>query len=132
MEDLTKILEFIKSLGGGGIFGSGLLGLTYLLWPGLFPPAVPLEIILIIGSLFGAGCHRLLDSLAIAIAKNQAYNLEESRKQKRLVEKLRVLKKCEVYGYISPSKVSEIKEELLTDFLLPESERRQISGDSED
>lgn len=132
MEDLAKILEFIKSLGGGGLFGSALLGVIYLFGPSVFPPAIPVEMILIIGALFGAGSHKLLNSLAITIANNQAYNLEKSRKEKELVEKLRVLEKCRVYGYISPSKVPDIQEKLLTDFLLSDSEQRQIRGNSED
>ena len=52
---------------------------------------------------------------------SEIINPPDSPKQKTLVEKLRVLKECEVYGYISPSKASEIQEKLLTDFLQPGS-----------
>ncbi len=63
---------------------------------------------------------------------SEIMNLPDSPKQKTLVEKLRVLKESELYGYIRPSKVSEIQEELLIDYILPESERRQIKGNSDD
>jgi hypothetical protein len=145
MKDLIEILEFIKSLGGGGIFGSGLLAIIYLLWPNLFPSSVSLNTILLIGALIGTGSSRLINSVAVVVAKKRADELEDSRKDKQLVKKLQVLKDCELYGYISPSKASEIREELLTRYLLdkPESElilnrdrensnRRKIEGNNED
>ncbi len=148
MEDLAKILEFIKSLGGGGLFGSGLLGVIYLFGPSVFPPAIPVEMILIIGALFGAGCHKLLNSLAITIAKNR----EESPKQKELLEILWVLKICKdngmlppellqklvllqiskAYGDIPASEMLEMQRKFLTDSIQFDSEQRQIQANSDD
>ncbi|NEQ76594.1 MAG: hypothetical protein F6K23_28300 [Okeania sp. SIO2C9] len=149
IEDLAKILEFVKSLGGGGLFGSGLLGIIYLfLGPSIFPPTIPVEMILIIGALFGGGCHKLLNSLAITIAKNR----EESPKQKELLEILWVLKICKdngmlppelvqklvllqiwkAYGDIPASEMLEMQRKFLTDSIQSDSEQRQIRGSSDD
>lgn len=132
MKDLIEILDFIRSLQAGGLFGGGLMGIIYLLLPGFFSPAVPLEMIIIIGALFGGGCQKLLTPVSEEIVKNWKDNQEKSRKEENLKKRWQVLNMSEVYGYIPPSEASEMKAELLKEYILPESERRQIRGNSED
>jgi len=153
MENPIKIVQLIIRLGNGAIIGAGLLGVIYLLWPGIFPATVSVEIIILIGGLFGGGCQKL-----ITIAKNS----QESRKDTTLIENLQKLRYLVVNGYLSPSKELEMEEmyiaeeklkelkkleddgiitveeallyknELLTKFLPPQPERRQIRGGSDD
>lgn len=129
MNDLIEIVELIKSLGGGGLLGAGLLGLIYLLYPGLFPATVTIEIVLVIGSLLGAGCHRLFNSLAVAIAESrkERKEIEEYRKKNKLLtDKLKILNSCETYGFLPASKVQKLREALITNYLLDRAELDDI------
>jgi hypothetical protein len=56
-----SILEFLRSLGFGSLFGSGLTGLAYTIFYKYFSPSVSLRDMLIIGGLLGAGLHRMID-----------------------------------------------------------------------
>lgn len=60
---MDHIFEFFRSLGFGGLLGAGVFGSAHLLFPGLFPGAIDLNDILIVGGLSGAGFHKLLDSI---------------------------------------------------------------------
>ena len=63
--NLGSLIENIRSLGFGGLFGSGTLGLFRVLFPELFPAEITLEDLLIIGALFGAGGHRLINTMVV-------------------------------------------------------------------
>lgn len=54
------MLKQIQSLGYGGLLGSGLLGLIYLIWPNLFPAHIAFENVLAVGGLLGAGLHKTI------------------------------------------------------------------------
>lgn len=58
-----KIIEFIRSLGFGAIFTSGIFGLIYTLFPHHFPESIHLNDIMTLGALLGAGGHRAINTL---------------------------------------------------------------------
>jgi hypothetical protein len=55
-----KAWNHVHSLGLGGFLCGGLLGLLFLIYPGVLPPHATTHDVLLVGSFLGAGCQRLL------------------------------------------------------------------------
>ena len=60
---MSTHIEFIRSLGAGGMIGSATFGLFFAIFPDLFGGEVTLRQITILGALAGAGGHRLIEGL---------------------------------------------------------------------
>ncbi len=129
IEGIVELGEFLRSLGFGGLLGSGLLGIIYLLFPGLFPATVSIEIILVIGGLSGAGFHGLFEKLVRIITKKLPDELEDFRNNTKITaEKLQILQAARDCEYISDAKASEIREKLLINLLLDKIKLDDISS----
>jgi len=61
---LIPLLELLRSLGFGALFGAGNAGLAYTVFPHLFEGAASLQDLLIVGGLIGGG-HRAVDTYII-------------------------------------------------------------------
>jgi hypothetical protein len=61
---LIPLLELLRSLGFGALFGAGNAGLVYTVFPHLFEGAASLQDLLIVGGLIGGG-HRAVDTYII-------------------------------------------------------------------
>ena len=59
------LIELIRSLGYGALFGAGVLGLVYALFVDRFYPVVSLRDVVLIGALIGAGLHKAIDTYLI-------------------------------------------------------------------
>lgn len=62
------IIDNIRSLGFGGLLGSGSVGLLVLFFPSLLDSKMTVDAALAVGGFFGAGFHRLVD-----VAINNTY-----------------------------------------------------------
>jgi hypothetical protein len=58
---MAASIEFIRSLGFGGLLGAGSVGLVYALFPTLIAAPMQLEQLLVVGGLLGAGLHGLIN-----------------------------------------------------------------------
>jgi len=61
---LIPLLELLRSLGFGALFGAGNAGVAYTVFPHLFEGAASLQDLLIVGGLIGGG-HRAVDTYII-------------------------------------------------------------------
>ncbi len=121
IKEWLELRKLIESLGTGAVIFSGFLGLIYALYPNLFSPNISLEMIMIIGSLIGAGIHRLLNEIIKGIGEIPPNPLNEFPKQKKLaIEKLKILEGSKKLGFISSAKAKRLQEKILTELLLPE------------
>lgn len=59
---MADLIEWLRSLGFGGMLGGGLLGLVFVMYPGAFPATATLKELTLLGGLIGAGAHRLIDA----------------------------------------------------------------------
>lgn len=112
---MREFLEFIRSLGYGGILGSGAIGLIYLVFVlivGTPSTTIPLEEVLVCGALLGAGVEGVLKSYkspeirSIEISKglkdNQLSCIAESVEEGYIsTEQAQKLYKQVIYAYLS-------------------------------
>jgi hypothetical protein len=110
---MSGALEFIRSLGFGGMLGAGLIGLVYSLSPSLFSQVVNFQQLLIVGGLLGAGVHGLVNRVLVQsvlgpIAANTGY-------YSRLLQLL-VLRRL---GLITRRRADVLIEDLTQEHFLP-------------
>jgi hypothetical protein len=58
-------VESLRSLGFGGLLGSGVLGVLFFALPGHFGTGITLAQALEVGGLLGAGFHRALEAVVV-------------------------------------------------------------------
>jgi hypothetical protein len=59
---MNDLIEILRSMGFGALFGGGVVGLCYIMFPQQFPGAVELKNAILIGGLLGSGAHQLIDA----------------------------------------------------------------------
>jgi hypothetical protein len=62
---VLPLLEQLKALGFGALFGGGVLGLLFAMFPRLFPGITDLQSIMLVGGALGAGLHRGVETYVI-------------------------------------------------------------------
>lgn len=116
-----ELLKFIRLLGGGGLLGAGCLGILFLFFPGIFPPDVTIEIVLIIGALLGGGLNWLAQSLftavLVVIKKISEKEIEKARLEK-VKEVLNLIAQAKDTGLINDEIAQKLASKWLEKFVL--------------
>jgi hypothetical protein len=62
---MTSYIPMIRSLGFGALFGAGLAGVAYTMFPQIFSGATRLQDMMVVGGFIGAGIHEILDRYVV-------------------------------------------------------------------
>jgi hypothetical protein len=106
------LIQFLRALTFGGLIGSGLVIILYLLYPQLFVGHLSFEFMLVFGGLLGASIHRILDAL---IVKGLLDPIGRSVSYRQKLNQIEMLKRS---GDIDEATAHKIKKELAVKYFI--------------
>jgi hypothetical protein len=62
---VAPYLDFLRTLGFGGLLGSAIAGLLFIAFPQFFAAYVSLQYFVMFGGFLGAATHRLIDKIIL-------------------------------------------------------------------
>lgn len=106
---------FLRALSFGGLVGSGLAILLYILFPQIFVGYISFQFMLVFGGLLGAAAHRGIDALII---RGMLYPFSRFTTFYGKLVQIELLKRR---GIIDNRSYQRIKKEITTKYFLGES-----------